>query len=110
MLELLPDPRFDLDIFNRMIKNLIDCVEVSSNCTRQNVRDDTFERDLVRGAGKDNKGFGTLHVKNIRDVLLTKLVLCEKGYIMFHPKRKERLSDVVPESMITTIFNSCKGM
>lgn len=61
----------------------------------------------MRNGGGKNKDHGNLYVKNICKVFERQVELCWKEECLFHPERKERLSEVRSPSKTTTFFNMC---
>lgn len=104
---MLHDPAFHLDILKRKVKDMGDCEEVFCKSTKESVNGDIFQTVLVRDGGLNNEGDGTPPVKNVCEFLQRQVELCGNEYIMFHPKRKKRMSKVISPSMTTTLFERC---
>lgn len=68
LVEVIHDSTFDLNIFQRIIKNLKDGDEFFCKSGKESIKDNEIERGLVKYGGGVNEGHSTLHVKNVCDV------------------------------------------
>lgn len=71
------------------------------------MKNDEFERPLVKFGGARKNGSGTLYVKNDCDLLRKQVKWLRREDDIFHPERAEHMSEVISPSMTTSFFHKC---
>lgn len=90
-----------------MIRILKKSKEVSFCSTKGGIKDEWFQKNLVRAGWGSNEGHCTPYVKIFCDILREYISLHEKADLMFHSKRTERIAKVIYSDLTTTFIDKC---
>lgn len=96
---MLDDILFEINFFNKQIKSLADCKDVSTKITMKVKKENEFYKVLLKDNRANKYRNGTLCAKNVTEELRKQAVFSEENKLILHTERSNVFLLVVPLSV-----------